>query len=469
MPATRGPVTPARGTACAACTTPLGPAAPTASPATTAMPCSAAAGVSGAGGCAGAGAVRGFGGVEGGWADARAQGWGVGGLGLRRGVGLGRFLGVSGGLELGGVRARWALVLSGGIQGCARGRGWARDRDRGWEGLGLCTGLGPDRGFGVLGPGAGRASPGWRVRAEPHVAPHLPAGCSCDPRGTLASHCAAGTCTCDRSSGTCACRPNVVGKSCDRCAPHFWSLGGPGGCEPCGCHPTRALHPACETVSPWYPGMAPLPSRRPVSRPAEHASLAAGDGAVPVPAWLWGPRLLPVPGASLGRPRAGVPRWGRVPGIGGAGALGTWGGGLHGGTLGTWRTLGTQWETLNMGALGETVGHCGHRGLGLRRSWGHGEIKGTWWVPLDMGDPGAVVGCWGHGRPWGHGGFLGTWRTQGTLSPWRDCGDIGDPGDTVGLWRHGDTVGWWGHGGTLETRWHSEDTWGHATTCLHSL
>uniref|UniRef100_A0A663EUM5 Laminin subunit beta-1 n=1 Tax=Aquila chrysaetos chrysaetos TaxID=223781 RepID=A0A663EUM5_AQUCH len=73
--------------------------------------------------------------------------------------------------------------------------------------------------------------------------------CSCDPRGTLASHCAAGTCTCDRSSGTCACRPNVVGKSCDRCAPHFWSLGGPGGCEPCGCHPTRALHPACETVT----------------------------------------------------------------------------------------------------------------------------------------------------------------------------------------------------------------------------
>ncbi|XP_052633603.1 laminin subunit beta-4-like isoform X4 [Harpia harpyja] len=73
--------------------------------------------------------------------------------------------------------------------------------------------------------------------------------CSCDPRGTLASHCAAGTCTCDRSSGTCACRPNVVGKSCDHCAPHFWSLGGPGGCEPCGCHPTRALHPACETVT----------------------------------------------------------------------------------------------------------------------------------------------------------------------------------------------------------------------------
>ncbi|XP_064375116.1 laminin subunit beta-2-like [Dromaius novaehollandiae] len=73
--------------------------------------------------------------------------------------------------------------------------------------------------------------------------------CGCDPRGTLASHCAAGACTCDRASGACACRPNVVGKSCDRCAPHFWSLGGPGGCEPCGCHPTHALHPACDAVT----------------------------------------------------------------------------------------------------------------------------------------------------------------------------------------------------------------------------
>ncbi|XP_017587806.1 PREDICTED: LOW QUALITY PROTEIN: laminin subunit beta-2-like [Corvus brachyrhynchos] len=73
--------------------------------------------------------------------------------------------------------------------------------------------------------------------------------CGCDPRGTLASHCTNGTCSCDRGTGACACRPNVVGKSCDRCAPHFWSLGGPRGCEPCGCHPTHALHPACDTVT----------------------------------------------------------------------------------------------------------------------------------------------------------------------------------------------------------------------------
>uniref|UniRef100_A0A672V459 Laminin subunit beta-1 n=1 Tax=Strigops habroptila TaxID=2489341 RepID=A0A672V459_STRHB len=73
--------------------------------------------------------------------------------------------------------------------------------------------------------------------------------CGCDPRGTLDSHCTAGSCACDRGTGACACRPNVVGKSCDRCAPHFWSLGGPGGCEPCGCHPTHSLHPACDAVT----------------------------------------------------------------------------------------------------------------------------------------------------------------------------------------------------------------------------
>lgn len=128
-------------------------------------------------------------------------------------------------------------------------------------GLGLCMSLVLSQVFGVLGPDARRALPGWGVQAESHIPTHPPAGCGCDPQGTLASHCTAGTCACDRGTGTCACRPNVLGKSCDRCAPHFWSLGGLGGCEPCGCHPTRALHPSCDAVSPpQHPGMAALPS-----------------------------------------------------------------------------------------------------------------------------------------------------------------------------------------------------------------
>lgn len=53
-------MTPARDSACAACTTLLGHAVPSVSLATTAMPCSAAAGVSGAGSSAGLGLHRGL-------------------------------------------------------------------------------------------------------------------------------------------------------------------------------------------------------------------------------------------------------------------------------------------------------------------------------------------------------------------------------------------------------------------------
>lgn len=149
----------------------------------------------------------------------------------------------------------------------------------------------------------------------------LPAGCSCDPRGTLASYCATGACDCDRATGTCACRPHVVGRSCDRCAPHFWSLGGAGGCEPCGCHPTRALHPACDAVSPPARTLCPPGLGE---QGAEHPIFTTGHGAVPLPPWFWGPRLLPVPGASLGGPRAAVPRWehGQGTGCGGCGVSG---------------------------------------------------------------------------------------------------------------------------------------------------
>ncbi|XP_033373240.1 laminin subunit beta-1-like isoform X2 [Parus major] len=99
--------------------------------------------------------------------------------------------------------------------------------------------------YHTAGPRCAQCQPGYYGNALQRSCRR----CVCDPRGTLASHCTDGTCDCDRGTGACACRPNVVGKSCDHCAPHFWRLGGPGGCEPCGCHPTHALHPACDTVT----------------------------------------------------------------------------------------------------------------------------------------------------------------------------------------------------------------------------
>lgn len=231
-----------------------------------------------------------------------------------------------------GLRARRDLGLLEGVWGCACVEAGQGTRIRvggvvGIKGVGAVQGLEARelRGTGVRqiwGAAASSTLPGQRVWAEPHVATHPPAGCGCDPRGTLASHCTNGICDCDHGTGACACRPNVVGKSCDRCAPHFWSLGGPRGCEPCGCHPTHALHPACDTVSPLAPCYSSTALLGPNELHSEHGTVTAGDGAVPVPAWLRGSCLFTVPGAPLGRPRAGVPRWEHIPGTGGAKALG---------------------------------------------------------------------------------------------------------------------------------------------------
>ena len=53
--------------------------------------------------------------------------------------------------------------------------------------------------------------------------PVFPAACECDPQGSLSS-------VCDPNGGQCQCRPNVVGRRCDRCAPGTFGFG-PSGCK----------------------------------------------------------------------------------------------------------------------------------------------------------------------------------------------------------------------------------------------
>uniref|UniRef100_A0A8D2LJT4 Uncharacterized protein n=1 Tax=Varanus komodoensis TaxID=61221 RepID=A0A8D2LJT4_VARKO len=69
--------------------------------------------------------------------------------------------------------------------------------------------------------------------------------CTCNEQGTLPSHCSEDICHCDRTTGNCPCRANVVDKNCDRCAHNFWGFGNDLGCQPCSCDPAHSLRSDC--------------------------------------------------------------------------------------------------------------------------------------------------------------------------------------------------------------------------------
>lgn len=98
---------------------------------------------------------------------------------------------------------------------------------------------------------ASRGGGGVDLHSSAPVKPFLSPGCSCDPRGTSPVRCPpeAEACFCDPVSGQCPCRPHTLGRDCSRCAPLFWNLGGPRGCEPCSCHARHTLQPGCHPVS----------------------------------------------------------------------------------------------------------------------------------------------------------------------------------------------------------------------------
>lgn len=65
--------------------------------------------------------------------------------------------------------------------------------------------------------------------------------CDCDPTGSVSG-------LCDQQGGNCLCKPNVVGRRCDRCAPGTFGFG-PEGCKACDCNQVGALDNICDAVT----------------------------------------------------------------------------------------------------------------------------------------------------------------------------------------------------------------------------
>ncbi|XP_030667648.1 laminin subunit beta-2 isoform X1 [Nomascus leucogenys] len=65
--------------------------------------------------------------------------------------------------------------------------------------------------------------------------------CQCNPQGSLSSEC-------NPHGGQCLCKPGVVGRRCDLCAPGYYGFG-PTGCQACQCSHEGALSSLCEKTS----------------------------------------------------------------------------------------------------------------------------------------------------------------------------------------------------------------------------
>ncbi|XP_067447150.1 laminin subunit beta-4 [Thunnus thynnus] len=65
--------------------------------------------------------------------------------------------------------------------------------------------------------------------------------CRCNVVGSLGP-------SCSKLGGLCECKPNVIGRCCDTCAPLTFGFG-PDGCKPCQCDPSGSVSELCDQVT----------------------------------------------------------------------------------------------------------------------------------------------------------------------------------------------------------------------------
>ncbi|KAF3696520.1 Laminin subunit beta-2 [Channa argus] len=65
--------------------------------------------------------------------------------------------------------------------------------------------------------------------------------CKCNPQGSLSGEC-------EKVGGQCRCKPNVMGRYCDQCAPGTYGFG-VSGCTACDCHSEGSLSHQCDPVT----------------------------------------------------------------------------------------------------------------------------------------------------------------------------------------------------------------------------
>ncbi|XP_036374359.1 laminin subunit beta-4 [Megalops cyprinoides] len=78
--------------------------------------------------------------------------------------------------------------------------------------------------------------------------------CRCNPVGALSP-------SCSKFGGQCHCKPNVIGRCCDTCAPQTFGFG-PNGCTPCDCDPRGSMEPLCDQGSGQCPCWQEMTGRR---------------------------------------------------------------------------------------------------------------------------------------------------------------------------------------------------------------